>query len=134
MSRAGSPLGWHAQWKAAGRLQDTEANVIAHESACRVLETAMCYDQLNVAGLAAFELVARQLQIGEDKLSHRFVDDVGNDHQGDYSLMSGSSHRSQLCISPQLKAWIVGEFQKDASSRRRLGVRGSSTSTGSRTI
>ena len=69
----------------------------------------------NVAGLAAFELGARQLQIAEDKLSHRFADDAGVDRQGDYSLMSGSTRKSQLYIAPQLKAWIAGELQKDAS-------------------
>ena len=47
VNRCGTPLGWHAQWKAAGRLQDNEPNVVAHESACRVLECGLCYDQLD---------------------------------------------------------------------------------------
>jgi hypothetical protein len=114
LNRAGSPLAWHAQWKAVGKLQDSDPQVIIHESACRVLETAVCYDQLNVTSLAAFEVVARQLQISEDKLSHRF-DDTPLEGYSDYSLMSGSTHKSQLCICPQLKAWTAGELSKESA-------------------
>ena len=114
LNRAGSPLGWHAQWKSAGKLQDSDPNVTIHESACRVLETAICYDQLNVTSLAAFEVIARQLQIAEDKLAHRF-DDVSHEGYSDYSLMSGSTHKSQLCICPALKAWTAGELSKESA-------------------
>ena len=65
--------------------------------------------------MACLELVARQLQIAEDKLSHRFLDVDGEQGQAGYCLMSGASHKSQLCIAPSLKQWIAGEMQKDAA-------------------
>jgi hypothetical protein len=113
VNRAGTPLGWHAQWKAAGRLQDNEPNVIAHESACRVLECGLCYDQFDICSSASFELIARQLQICEDRLAHRFEDSA--ETRQDYLLMSGAAHRSQLCICPELTAWIATETQKETA-------------------
>ena len=53
VARGGTPLAWHAAWKNNGRLQDSEAAVLHHES--RILETSLCYDQLNVASLAVLE-------------------------------------------------------------------------------
>ena len=114
VSRGGTPLQWHSTWKANGRLQDSDATVLHHEAYCRVLETSLCYDQYNAAASAALELVCRQIQIAEDKLSHRF-EDVSSDHHSDYYLMSGAQSKSQLCISPELKAWISSEVQKESS-------------------
>ena len=113
--RGTTPLGWHSQWKASGRLQDHEANVQQHESACRVLETSLCYDQINIATLASFELISRQLQIAEERLSHRFEDPSSDLVQEDYFLMSGAPHKSHLCVSPELRAWIAKERGQEAS-------------------
>lgn len=114
VSRGGTPLQWHALWKSNGRLQDTELTVLHNESGFRVLETSLCYDQLNAGSSAALELVCRQIQIAEDKLSHRF-EDSNSDTHSDYYLMSGAQSRSQLCICPELKTWISGEMQKESA-------------------
>ena len=71
-ARGITPLAWHAGWKANGGLQDSDAAVLLHESHCRILETSLCYDQINAGSLAALELVCRQIQNCEDKLSHHF--------------------------------------------------------------
>ena len=39
LNRSCTPLSWHQQWKAAGRLQDQEGLVVQHEFCCRALET-----------------------------------------------------------------------------------------------
>ena len=69
---------------------------------------------MNVGALAGLELVCRQIQICEDKLSHRF-DDTQGDAVSDYYLMSGAQSRSQLCICPELRAWIASKVQKESS-------------------
>ena len=113
-ARGITPLAWHAGWKANGGLQDSDAAVLLHESHCRILETSLCYDQLNAGSLAGLELVCRQIQYCEDELSHRF-DDMQGDAVSDYYLMSGAQSRSQLCICPELRAWIASEVQKESS-------------------
>ena len=90
LQRAGSPLAWHAQWKANGRLNDSDAIVMQHESICRMLETAICYDQLDIASSACFEIMCRQLQIAEDILAHKFQG-TGVDSNHGYMLMSGAA-------------------------------------------
>eukprot|EP00973_Karenia_brevis_P003209 442771-Karenia_brevis.AAC.1 len=62
----GTPLGWHAKWRADGKLQATDAGVSTHELACKMLQTMCCYDQLDVGNLASAEIMARQLQIVEE--------------------------------------------------------------------
>ena len=74
----------------------------------------LCYDQVNVGALAGLELVCRQIQICEDKLSHRF-DDTHGEAASDYYVMSRAQSRSQLCICPELRAWIASEVQKESS-------------------
>ena len=58
-------------------------------------------------------MIARQLQICEDRLAHRFEDAAGD--RQDYLLMSGAAHRSQLCICPELTTWIATETQKETA-------------------
>ena len=65
---AGTSLVWHAQWAAAAQRQDTGSNAVAHDAACRALETAGCYDQLNDVGPATVELMARRFRTAEEDL------------------------------------------------------------------
>lgn len=48
-------------------------------------ECAVCYAQLDVGALASFELVARELQIREDRLSHGF-ESAAAEHHREYPL------------------------------------------------
>ena len=112
VQKSGTPLSWHQQWKMLGKLGDAEHLVMSHEFACRALEVGVCYDQVNIACLASYEILARQIQTVEDLLSHKFEDASTST---DISLMSGVSSRSVLCISPELKAWIAAETSRDAA-------------------
>ena len=112
VNRAGTPLGWHALWRSNGRLQESEHLVQQHLSYCEVLEASATYDQLNIPALAGLELVCRQIQICEDKLSHRFDDTTADAPSQDYFLMSGSTSKQQLCVCPTLMTYITGETAK----------------------
>lgn len=113
LQKAGSPLAWHAQWKTNGKLSDNDALVMHHEAQCRFLETAACYDQLDLCCLASAELACRQLQVCEERLADKFIDD--KDQPNDFYLMSGTSGRSQLCVCPELKAWVAEEARKESA-------------------
>ena len=114
MHRAGTPLNWHLQWVQLGKLNPADPIVLSHEFACRALESAVTYDQLDTGSLAAFEIIARQLQTCEDVLSFKFYD-PREDQTADLFLMTGAQHKSQLCISPELKAFSASETQKEAA-------------------
>jgi hypothetical protein len=88
------------------------ALVQQHLSYCEVLEASATYDQLNIPALAGLELVCRQIQICEDKLSHRFDDTTADAPSQDYFLMSGSTSKQQLCVCPTLMTYITGETAK----------------------
>ena len=114
IGRAGGPLGWHAMWRANGRLQESDPWVLQHEALCRILETSGSYDQLDLCANASSEILCRQIQICEDQLSHKF-EEVGGNVTAEYHLMSGAQQRSQLCICPALKSWLAGEIAKDSA-------------------
>ena len=95
-------------------LLDSDPLVMQHEMCRRVIETCLCYDQIDGAANASFELVCRSLQICEDRLSYKF-EESSHDSHGDMLLMSGAAHKSQLCICPALKAWTASELQKDSA-------------------
>jgi hypothetical protein len=115
INRGGTPLGWHELWRSNGRLQDSEHLVMQHLSLCEILEASATYDQLNVPALASMEFVCRQIQICEDKLSHRFEDTSADAVSQDYFLMSGSRSKQQLCVCPALMAFTSSETAKKSA-------------------
>ena len=101
-------------WRFLGRLQDGEHLVSFHEALCRILETAICYDQLDCPALASMELVCRQIQSIEERLKHKFTDAGGGD-SFEQSLIAGYQSRGSLCICPALSEWIAEEIRKNTA-------------------
>ena len=114
LARGGSPTLWHAMWRQLGRLNDNEPFVMLHGALCGILETGLCYDQINAPALASFELICRQIQIAEEKYKDKFSN-IGGDSSFDYHLMAGTTHRSQLCICPALTEWLAEELRKQTA-------------------
>eukprot|EP00973_Karenia_brevis_P088537 12275871-Karenia_brevis.AAC.1 len=110
LENGGSPLAWHSKWRADAKLQPSDAGVSTHELSCKLLQTMVCYDQLDIGNLAAAEIIARQLQIVEEKWKDRFT---GKDDGLEMSLYSGYSGtgRGQLCICPALNEWVAEELK-----------------------
>jgi hypothetical protein len=54
-------------------LQVGDGGVAAHETACRILQVATCYDQLHVSQLACVEVVARLIQMTQMRYRERFL-------------------------------------------------------------
>ena len=127
LAQAGSPTAWHSKWIAEQKLDPSSPNVGVHENACRVFETLLCYDQGNGGNLASGELVARQIQLceererdaalavsgGKDKKKEQALKvDLSAEH---HLYMGGGHTRGNLCICPLLSEWIALELQKEAS-------------------
>ena len=96
-----------------------------HEMAMRVLEYAVCYDQLQAAELAAIELIARRAQLIELKYRDKVIGGgMGGTVDEDSFLYMGTGRtRGLLMISPALEEYVAGELSKETSAakeRRKL--------------
>ena len=120
LEHGGTPRGWHARWKADGKLQPHDSGVAIHEACCLMLESAVCFDQLNAPNLATIELMVRQIQIVEEKWKERFagaqdLGDVDSNLHLYMGLGAGVGSRAALCICPALSEHISKELQKEAA-------------------
>jgi hypothetical protein len=116
LARAGSPTGWHQMWVSLGKLNPQDHHVMYHGDLCRIIEVAVCYDQLDAPSLASLELLFRQIQVCEDALKHKFANSAGSsDSTFDRHLMAGTSSNSSLCICPALMEWMSHENSKSSS-------------------
>jgi len=105
----------HSQaWRTACKLQPSDKPAQDHEMLCRILQTMVVYDQLDVANIAAAELVVRGIQRIEEQHKMKLV---AAEDAGEASLFLGSSGGSRVgtVISPKLSEWIGAEMQKEAS-------------------
>ena len=63
----GGPLQHHQRWKTQLRAGDGDRSVHDHELLCMTVEVSGCYDQFDLSALAGMELVARRLQLIEER-------------------------------------------------------------------
>ena len=130
LNRAGAPTLWHQTWLSLGKLNTNDHQVVFHDALCRILETAMCYDQLNGPCLASTELLCRQIQCIEERYKDKFY---GGDAAGtgsmEHHLMAGIQSRSQLCICPALNDWLAYELRKQTVDKERRKAREERTLT-----
>ena len=58
-----SPTQWLEKQLSTARWGDGDRSAHEMRALARIIEVAGCYDQVNVAGLASFELIARRWQV-----------------------------------------------------------------------
>ncbi|CAK0880538.1 unnamed protein product, partial [Prorocentrum cordatum] len=71
VDHGGTPTGMHSRWRSEARLREHEPGVQEHDRACRALEELLCFDQCNGANLAAAELLARAIQVQQERCRDR---------------------------------------------------------------
>ncbi len=87
---------------------------LQHESYCRIVETMLCFNQLDISNLAFAELVARQLQLLEKTrvASGHFESAAAEEHT---LFMGSSAGHGATFVSPALKTWIATEMARGAA-------------------
>ena len=110
---AGNPIAWHNRWMANSRIDANTGGADTHEAACRLLHTLCCIDGLNVSNLAAGELVARQIQLLEERQRERKP--PANELVDSHLYMGDGASRDNLCVCPDLQDWISTELHKEMS-------------------
>ena len=113
LNHGGSPSGHHQAWRVACKFQPSDAPAQEHEAWCKVLETMMVYDQLDVTNLSSAEMIVRAIQRIEErhKMKITSTDDAG---EAALFMGAGGGMRAGLVVSPKLTEWIGGEMQKEA--------------------
>eukprot|EP00959_Pyramimonas_sp_CCMP1952_P035098 734820-Pyramimonas_sp.AAC.1 len=64
---AGGSLAWNSRWLAMMQLGEHGENVELREAMFRVIETALCRDQMVICELASCEYLARHPQLVEER-------------------------------------------------------------------
>ena len=130
-------MSMHRKFVAEAKLQPQDGGVQSHETTCRVLETAACYDQVSLGSLACLELVCRQIQMVQMKYREKLCPVVQKGKQGLPSIeddihwyMGTGATRGLVCVSPALlnhiaekqhvEAMIYKERRKLAEERKLL--------------
>ncbi|CAK0871015.1 unnamed protein product, partial [Prorocentrum cordatum] len=118
-------------------LSEHDENVALHETLCRVIETALCHDQLVICELASYEYLARQLRLAEGRAfegrSRRaqpaakakaqakeaspadLASEVGH-------FLGAGETKGNLCISPALMDWIADQMKMEAAVAKWMGL------------
>ncbi|CAK0804921.1 unnamed protein product, partial [Prorocentrum cordatum] len=130
---AGTPTAWHQRWLTAMALADDDEYAKLHETLCRVLDLTVVYDQLQVAEMASFEVVARQLQLLEERVYEsrsapptaaapkaksgaRSAATVTAASMAETSYFLGAGvSKANLCISPKLLECIADQMKAEAA-------------------
>eukprot|EP00973_Karenia_brevis_P009233 1252960-Karenia_brevis.AAC.1 len=86
-------MAYHEKWKWNGKLQSSGSNVRTHLTLCMYLYTLASYDQVDLTNLAGAELIARQLQLIEQKMSDRFESQGGSAEVRSHLFMGSTSAR-----------------------------------------
>ena len=120
LEHAGSPIAWHTKWVHEAKLQPDHPSAVSHETACRLLQVLGCYDQVDISNSAGAEIIARQIQLLEEK--HRDCGGgggKGGDSSGasmdSHLYMGSSSSRGGLCVCPLLSDWIADELRRESA-------------------
>ena len=112
-NQAGTPTGWHTKWRSDGKLDPSSHLVAFHAVSCQMVETMLCFDQLNGSNLATGELIMRQIMLTEERLKDKFATG-GPDGFDEHHLYSGQKQRFSLCIDPALSEWVAKEVAKES--------------------
>ena len=91
-----------------------------HEIICRAFQLALGYDQLNIASLASFEVLARKIQLIEERHKDRGQGNIdaidgGDDHFLFLGGGIGPMTRQNACVCPLLSEWVAEELRKEAA-------------------
>ena len=113
LNRSGSPTLWLHSSITLGKLNPNDHQIAFNDAPCRILETSVCYDQLNCPCLAGLVLICRQIQMFEESFKDKFSGgDAGGTGSLEHHSMSGRQFRAQLCMCPALNDWLADDLRK----------------------
>ncbi|CAK0896628.1 unnamed protein product [Prorocentrum cordatum] len=117
-AHGGTPTGRHSRWLSEMRLAGHEPSVHEHEMACRTLERMVVHDQLNVANPASGEMLARAVQLQEERHRDRVAPAVDSPNENAHILLGTDQLRGNACVAPALQEFCKEELRKQNAHRK----------------
>ena len=99
-----SPMAWHTKFLAEWGLSQDDPLSVEHALLCKILELAVCYDQVNLGELAHLELAARRLQLVEEKVMERALAASANKGKDKDKGKTSFDDPSPTCSSERARA------------------------------
>ena len=115
MAEQGTPIQRHTRFKSEANLQQADAGVAQHEQLCKLLHTAISFDQLDGCNCAVVELICREIQMIEDKYSERLLAGSEISPETAHLFLGTHSSRGNVCMSPALRDWVATELRDEAA-------------------
>lgn len=109
-----APDARHSRFITGANLTYTDPGADEHQACCRLIYTAVMYDELQVTELASFEMAAHRIQMIKLKYRDRIISAAGSSAGGgslvdrfhDTHLHMGWSATRGLCVAPELDRYI----------------------------
>ena len=118
----------HYWWRSVLKLTAADNGVDEHKFLNELLEVALTGDQLNIAELEVFEIVARRLQLWEEVYAQRLRQaDAGASADAwldERALFLGQGRsRGQALVCPELEAFVATKLAEESAvmKERRKG-------------
>ncbi|CAE8634396.1 unnamed protein product [Polarella glacialis] len=108
----GNPSSHHDRWVRSSKVADSDRSVYEHEILCRILESMICADQLNVPALQSAEILSRRIQLIKE--AHRVNPSAPDYSAGDHFLGAGV-RRNGAAIAPDLSKFVAEELRAEAA-------------------
>ena len=87
----------------------------AHDAFCRTLEIMLCFDQPSLGSLASAEYVCRQIQLVKERYKEKAGNNASAEFVQEQHRFGGHSSRMNLCMCPDLSAWLAEEMKTEAA-------------------
>ena len=127
-SQGFGPVQRHYWWRSVQHLSSADLFVDDHLFISELLETTVCFDQLNASELGAMELVARRYQLYEEFYSHSLRQSDGGQSaeiwMDERQLFLGQERgRGKALACPLLEEWVAERLKSESAvlKERRKG-------------
>ena len=112
----GHPTAHHTRWKFQAGLSGNDLGVADHETAMKIIEYSLTFDQINISELAGYELLLRKAQLIELKYKQRSLRSGGGldaSLEDEHLYLGMHATRGQLMICPELETFVAAEMAKE---------------------
>ena len=116
-SKAGlTPTQWVERFLSTAKWSDTDRSAHELRSLARYIETGGTYDQLNLASLASYEMMARRWQV----IMEAHADDPTRPDYEAATYITGA-YLEQAGVAPNLRSHVAKEMRDAAEVKKQLG-------------
>ena len=115
------PLGHHGRFLQATGLPASDFGAQEHEMCMRVMEVALCFDQLQGAELSCMEVICRKAQLIEMRHRDKVLGHGSNPHSVDddaFLYLGTGATRGLLMICPLLEENVATELARETSAAK----------------